>query len=104
MIRKHLQGYMRAHSMKHEALWLSQWGNAASQAEREGCELVVFKIPANKAGTMAEPEAVEEIEALLQKRYPIPAPVAAVIEEDSNEHGSRGYDKDYDGAYADDDL
>jgi len=51
------------------AVWFDLWKDTAKKAADNGQELVVFSIPANKVGT-ADPETVEEIELLLQKKFP----------------------------------
>ena len=66
-----LKGWLNTTNM-NTGDWFSSWFKSASKAEAEGCELTVFKIPKtnNNWGGQADPQLVEEIEELIQSRYP----------------------------------
>lgn len=63
------KGWLSTENMTDPA-WLILWINSVKEAEKEGCQLVVFKVPLNKTNTLADPEIVQEIEFLLQTKYP----------------------------------
>ena len=51
-----------------ETNWHTKWEKSVSESENENCELHVFKIPKSKSG-IANPEAIYQIEALLQSKF-----------------------------------
>ena len=65
---KYWKGWLRSFNMNEKG-YLNQWFNSALEAEKEDCELVVFKIPKNKTGTMSDPETIEHVEEFLQRKF-----------------------------------
>jgi hypothetical protein len=49
--------------------WRRAWLQTALESQTNNLELVVFKIPKDRPGTSADPEAVRFIEKYLQDRF-----------------------------------
>jgi hypothetical protein len=58
---KFLKGWLKVETMENICGW-AVWLKEVIQAEKEDCELVIFKIPKNK-------DAIAAIEKMLQDRF-----------------------------------
>jgi hypothetical protein len=70
MLVKFWKGSLKPKQMATQEGWLAEWLKAALEAEQQNCQLVVFMIPKDRMKITADHETVEEIEELLQKKFP----------------------------------
>ena len=63
LLVKYFKGWLTSENMANKG-WLENWIENAQQAEKEGSQLVVFKVPNNR-----KDEVIDEIESFLQERY-----------------------------------
>lgn len=65
-----LKGWMSSDIIaQYQKDFIDIWLTAALEAEQDGFQLTIFRIP-TALPYKADPEAVEEIERLLQQKYP----------------------------------
>lgn len=65
---KYLAGWLKANNMAAPE-WLPHWIKMSEDAAEKNMELVVFRIPLDKTGIMADENTLNEIESFLQSKF-----------------------------------
>lgn len=68
LLVKYWKGWISSKTMTERGWW-SIWHESALEAEKEKCELVVFKVPKREYLSRGQKDPVEAIERLLQEMY-----------------------------------